>query len=56
MLGISPRAVRYLIKVEVLKAEKHGRDWWITLAAVEAAKKRKYQGRGRPPKKEAPSK
>lgn len=45
LLGITPVAVRYLIEQGILKAEKRGRDWWITPAAVEAARQRRRPGR-----------
>jgi excisionase family DNA binding protein len=45
LLGISPRAVRHLIKVGTLPAVKRGRDWWITPAAVQAAQQRPGPGR-----------
>ncbi len=47
-LGLTPDAVRKLIKGGTLRAERRGRDWWITPAAVEAARtKRPKVGRPR---------
>lgn len=34
-LGISPGTLRTQIKLGVLKAEKHGRDWYLTPLEVQ---------------------
>jgi excisionase family DNA binding protein len=34
-LGTSPDNLRGAIKRGSLKAEKHGRDWWVTEAEIE---------------------
>lgn len=45
-LGIHRSRVLHLIKAERLKAERHGRDWWIDPAEVErfAREGRKPEG------------
>ena len=45
LLGLSRRQVQHLIKKGVLKAEKRGRDYWLTPAAAEAARNRPPVGR-----------
>lgn len=44
-LNLSKRQVQHLIKTGVLKAEKRGRDYWITPAALEAVRERPHQWR-----------
>lgn len=44
-LRVSLRGVQKMIERGALKAERRGRDWWITPAAVEAARKRPAVGR-----------
>ena len=46
-LGVSLRAVQKMIERGALKAERLGRDWWITPAAVERARERPGSGRPR---------
>jgi excisionase family DNA binding protein len=35
LLGVTPDNLRGAIKRGALRAEKHGRDWWVTDAEVE---------------------
>jgi excisionase family DNA binding protein len=49
-LHVSLRGVQKMIQRGTLKAERRGRDWWITPAAVELARAR--AGSGRPRKRE----
>jgi len=35
MLGVTPDNLRGAIKRGVLKATKHGRDWWVSVGEVE---------------------
>lgn len=39
MLGVSPHAVRMACLRGTLRAEKRGRDWWVTPVAVEEYKR-----------------
>jgi excisionase family DNA binding protein len=45
LLGVQRDCVVKLIDRGILAAEKRGRDWWITRAAVEAVRKRPKAGR-----------
>lgn len=47
LLGLSRRQVQHLIKTGVMKAEKRGRDYWITPAALEAVRGRQGQWKKR---------
>lgn len=53
-LGIKPVTVRAAIKAETLRAVKHGRDWHITPAAVEAYRSGSLGKPGRPRKPQTP--
>ena len=49
-LGVSVRRVQAMIKAGRLVAQKHGRDWIIEAAALDAVRERKP---GKPPKPSA---
>lgn len=44
-LGLSPQQVRLLCRLGRIRARRHGRDWLLDAAAVEAARKRPKVGR-----------
>ncbi len=52
-LGIKPVTVRAAIKSGKLRAVRHGRDWHITPAAVEAYRSGSLGKPGRPSKPKA---
>lgn len=51
-LSVSVRRVQALIASGRLAAQKHGRDWIIEAAALDAVRERKP---GKPPKPQAPA-
>ncbi len=50
VLGVKPVTIRAAIANGTLRAVKHGRDWHITPAAVEAYRKSSLGQPGRPRK------
>jgi excisionase family DNA binding protein len=47
LLGVQPKTVSRYIKRGLIKAEKRGRDYWITVAELDRFKAAR-RGRGRP--------
>ena len=43
-LGVTPDNLRGAIKRGALRAEKHGRDWWVTDAEVERYRRENRRG------------
>ena len=44
MLGVTPDNLRGAIKRGVLKADKHGRDWWVSVGEVERYRRENRRG------------
>lgn len=49
-LGVTPDNLRGAIARGALKAEKHGRDWWVSPAEVERYRLERLGRKGRRPK------
>jgi excisionase family DNA binding protein len=45
LLGVTPDNLRGAIARGTLKAEKHGRDWWVTPAEVERYQSQNKRGK-----------
>jgi len=45
MLGVTPDNLRGAIKRGVLKATKHGRDWWVSVGEVERYRRENRRGK-----------
>lgn len=52
MLGLKPKTVSRYIKRGLIKAERRGRDYWITESELERFKVER-RGRGRPRNEDA---
>ena len=44
MLGVTPDNLRGAIKRGAMKAEKHGRDWWVSVGEVERYRRENRRG------------
>jgi len=41
ILGLDPSAIRHRIRVKTLRAEKRGRDWYVSRKVIEAERNSK---------------